>query len=163
MAKDDTYTSPVVISPQPRGASSCTCAILGCGCLSSVLILPVGIALALFFFRDGWLERSEGLLDDAVEISLEKVRADVRVTQRLGEPIEQMEFQDFEYKAGIVAKSAAFRLRVRGPRGEASIESRAATERGRWRLSRLQVIFADGTSVDLLTPPRAHPLMELTE
>jgi hypothetical protein len=90
---------------------------------------------------------------------MEKVRADGRVTLRLGEPIQQKELLVFNYDRGA---RSAFRLRIKGSHGEANVDAQSVKERGNWRVERLEVVFSDGQSLDLLIPPHVPPLQELT-
>ena len=113
------------------------CFVLGCiGCAAAAVVLTAvaGGGCALFVFA---IMKSS----DVYKISLETVRADKRVKERIGEPLS-----DGWYVSGTINKSgpsgnAKISYPVHGPDGSATVRCEAFRTGGEWVIEFLAVEF----------------------
>ena len=84
----------------------------------------------------------------AYQIALAAVQKSERIRERLGEPIEDSDWNPF----GRVEPStghASFIFTVSGPNGHADVATEAHTVVGEWAVNRLDVRFPDGDVIKL--------------
>ena len=115
------------------------------GCLTIVLLFVVGVAMVI------WLAFSSFTSSDVLQGALDAARADPRVVEALGEPIEMnwvisgsIQYRNEEGKADVT-------LPISGPEDSGSIRIEAVKQGGDWTYHTLEVTI-DTTSeiIDLL-------------
>ena len=114
-----------------------------------------GLCGGLFFL--GW--QSVDKVKEAVKegaraappyrMASERVQADRKVKERLGEPIRDGIPSLFNYQDGTAGGNAEFRYSVTGPKGSATVHVVSEKIDDRWWFRALGVKFSDGESISL--------------
>lgn len=117
--------------------------VLGVG-LTMLLSLGVGAALVYRLME-------AGKQTPPYRMAMERVRADARVGQALGEPYAER----WVPIGGLEGERAGFLIFLRGPRSQGTLNAEAVREGDRWRLQEL-TLNVDG-------PPRQPPIDLLRE
>ncbi len=126
---------------------------LGCGCLLPVLVIGA-IVTATVWTTKSWIGSN-----DAIQTAMDRLRADPRAVEALGEPIEPRVWREntsFNVRLGD-GKDATMdtTVTVAGPHGEGRLEIEARRPRGEdsWQLERLVLHLEDRDEpIDLLEP-----------
>ena len=121
----------------------------GVAVLVVAAILALSCAGVLWFFS---LFRSS----DAYTLALAAARADPRVTERLGTPIEEGYFPTGSIHInGGGSGNASLAIPLSGPKAAGKLYAVARRDAGEWKLTRLVFEDADARRVELIASPAA--------
>ncbi|GAB3339418.1 cytochrome c oxidase assembly factor Coa1 family protein [Marilutibacter aestuarii] len=107
-------------------------------------------ALAMF----GMFSLLFGLLANSApyQHAIERARDSTAVVAALGEPIEAGFMTQGHLRTADDEGEADLRIPLDGPRANASLHVEATREKGRWTYQTLDVVLADGSTIDLREP-----------
>jgi len=117
-----------------------------CGCLT-LLVCTVGFAVAIFFGVSTAMKSSE-----PYSMALEMVRADQRVTDAMGTPIEAGRFVMGSINVSGGSGQANLSIPVEGPLKEGEISVEANKRHGMWEMDHLSIKIGD--DIFQLIPPQ---------
>ncbi|HEX5104425.1 MAG TPA: cytochrome c oxidase assembly factor Coa1 family protein [Pirellulaceae bacterium] len=125
-----------------------TCAGLCGGCIYLGQRAAVHVGKAAEEFA-GYLQ-----LMPAFAATQQAVDNDPQVVQRLGQPIESLAMPKRQNQGDLKPGGETFLYDIRGPQGTAIVSGVATAESpaGPWRVSTINVTFADGSVVTVPTP-----------
>ncbi|MBN2021819.1 MAG: hypothetical protein JW809_03415 [Pirellulales bacterium] len=139
---------PVVVEDRPKrgwfGRNWWWVLLLG---LVGVVVVCGGLCTGVFFAGLATVKDSP-----PYQMTLDRVRAEPRVVQRLGEPIED-DFMPTQADVDERPNGGTARLRfgVSGPKGAAEVSSESRMIGDTWGLVRVEVTFEDGERITLDT------------
>lgn len=111
--------------------------------VTTFLLIVVVLVVLTYIF--GW-PLMQYYFHSQYQAALDAVRKNPKVTERLGEPIETVR----PFPAGMPdGDTLGIIFSIRGPKGEADVQTRSRKFDGKWAFQILDVNFADGTKVDI--------------
>ncbi|HEY3448121.1 MAG TPA: cytochrome c oxidase assembly factor Coa1 family protein [Myxococcales bacterium] len=115
-------------------------AVLGC------VVLFGGLAATIVYTVMSVIRSSE-----PYQVAMKQVRADPKVAEQLGSPLEEGLFTTGQISTSNDSGSASLEIPVAGPRDSAVVEVRASRAAGVWTLNHLMVrVEGSGSSLPLL-------------
>ncbi|MGC4117594.1 MAG: cytochrome c oxidase assembly factor Coa1 family protein [Myxococcales bacterium] len=121
---------------------------------SIVVLAVLAVVVLLGAFASGivFLVMSVMRSSEPYQLAMTQARADDKVTEQLGSPLEEGFFTTGQVQTTNDSGQASLEIPVKGPKGEAVVEVRATRSGGVWRLRHLQVrVRGSGAYLPLVT------------
>jgi len=138
------YTPPAAQPPAQKSSGCLKVFLIGCGVL---IVLGTAFVAALVFIVFAAIKKSDVYSD-----ALNRVRADQRVVEALGEPITPGFWVAGSMNLDNGKGNADFTFPVSGPKGSARVHAVATTEGQKWEYTELVVTPSNGPPINVLAP-----------